>query len=459
MVFKRAIVMKRILAIDDEKIALRNLGRILEKEGYYIALADSGEKALELLKKEDFDLVITDLRMPKVDGMKIVEFVKEQSSYTEVIVITAYGTVDSAVEAMKKGAYYYISKPYKIDLVRKVVKEALDKVELRKENLRLKNELKRLKSDDVVPIITRNSEMLRILRTAKEIAPTDCNVLITGESGTGKELLALYIHNNSGRADKPFLGVNCGAFTDELLANELFGHEKGAYTGAYNSKPGLIELANHGTLFLDEISDMSNNMQVMLLRAIQEQELRRVGGTSNIKINVRFIAASNRDIEEAVKNNEFRLDLYYRLNVIQFHLPPLSQRKEDIPLLVRHFVDKYSKKMNKKVEIIGDDFLGILRNYEFPGNVRELENIVERAIALFKGGVLDQQYLPDYVTKFSLISFRDKGQAYPTLEEQELEYIKYIMKLVDGNKTKAAQILGIDRVTLWRKLKKYGILS
>lgn len=449
--------MGRILVIDDEEIALRNLGKVLEKEGYDVVLKASGEEALRLLEMEEFDLILTDVRMPKVDGIQVLEFSKRLYPYSEVILITAYGSIDSAVEALKKGAYHYITKPYKIDLVRKVVKEALEKVRLERENLRLKNELLRIKEQGNQAIITQDKEFLKILRVAKDIAPTDSNILITGESGTGKELLALYIHSHSNRADKPFLGINCGGFTEELLANELFGHEKGAYTGAHNKKPGLIELADKGTLFLDEITEMSLSMQVMLLRVIQEREFRRVGGASNIKVDVRFIAASNRNVEEAVKNNEFRLDLFYRLNVIHFHLPPLSERKGDIPLLVTHFVEKYSKKMGKNIKSIGQDFLDTLRTYQFPGNVRELENIVERAVALYKGGVLDASYLPDYISKFSLRSFRGKDLSLPTLEEQETEYIKYVMSLVNGNKTKAAKILGIDRVSLWRKLKRYGI--
>ena len=300
----------RLLIIDDEEMALLNLEHILKKQGYDIVTADTGPKGLDLAKSGGFDVVLTDLRMEKVDGMRILEESRRFNPSCEVIMITGYATVDSAIEAMKKGAYHYISKPYRIDAVRKVVSEAIEKIRLTQENIQLKEDLKKFRDAGNVKIITKDPAMLRILNTARQIALTDCNVLISGESGTGKELLARFIHDHSKRNSGPLMAVNCGVFGEELLTNELFGHEKGAYTGANAGKPGIIELAKGGTLFLDEITEMSTNMQVKLLRLIQERQMMRVGGTRTITVDVRFIAATNRNIQEAVQTNEFRKDLY-----------------------------------------------------------------------------------------------------------------------------------------------------
>jgi len=447
--------MARILVIDDEKIALRNLEYILKKEGYEVTATMSGTNALRLLQEEEFDLVLTDLKMEKVDGMEILENCKRLHPDTEVIMITAYATIPSAVETMKKGAYDYIAKPFKLDEIRKIVKEALEKVRLRKENAILREQLEQYKGR--VKIITQDPEMQRLLDVARQIAPTDCNVLITGESGTGKELFARYIHYNSKRADGPFIAINCGAFTEELLANELFGHEKGAFTGATAMKKGLIESASGGTLFLDEITEMTPSMQVKLLRVIQERELLRVGGTESVKVDVRFIAATNRNIQEAIKAGQFRQDLYFRLNVVSLRIPPLSERREDIPLLCQYFLKKYSTLMKKEVTEISEDVMTLLMNYDFPGNVRELENLIERGVALTNSHKIEVAHLPEDLRQLSIKTFRKKDGRFPSLEEQEEAYIKWVLKEVGGNKTLAAQILGIDRVSLWRKLKKYGM--
>jgi DNA-binding NtrC family response regulator len=411
---------------------------------------------LHRLQKEEFDLVITDLKMEKVSGLDILEKCKEWWPETEVIMITAYATVDSAISAMKKGAYHYITKPFKLDELRKVVKEALEKVNLKRENSRLKEELERLRANQV-EFITKNPEMRRILETAEKIAPTDCSVLITGETGTGKELLARYIHAHSLRKDKTFLAVNCGAFTEELLANELFGHEKGAYTGAVNTKKGLLEIASGGTLFLDEITEMSPTMQVKLLRVLQEKEFLRIGGTDPIKIDVRFIAATNRDLKKEIEAGRFREDLYFRLNVVSFRLPPLAERKEDIPLLSYFFLKKYAKEMHKEVKEIEESAMEILMDYDFPGNVRELENIIARAVALTGSDKISESHLPEDLRKLKIFTYRKKEKTLPSLEEQEKEYIKLVLKETGWNKTLTAQILGIDRATLWRKLKKYEL--
>ncbi|MDL1956584.1 MAG: sigma-54 dependent transcriptional regulator [Candidatus Desulfofervidus auxilii] len=444
----------KLLVVDDEPIALKNLEYILKKEGYEVVSTQSGVHALKLLEEEEFPVVLTDLRMEKVDGMQILERCRQLYPDSEVIIITAYATIDSAVEAMKKGAYYYIAKPYKLDEVRKVVAEAVKKNRLQKEVKELKQRLEIF--ENKVTIITEDNNMKKLLETARKVAPTDCNILITGETGTGKELLARYIHEHSRRAKGPMLAINCGAFHEELLANELFGHEKGAFTGANYLKKGLIEMASHGTLFLDEITDMSHAMQTKLLRVIQEKEILRLGGTRPIRVDVRFIAATNQDIHEAVKSGRFRQDLYYRLNVVSLHIPPLCERKGDIPLLSYYFLKKYAITMKKDVKKISSQVMDILMNYDYPGNVRELENIIERGVALCPGDTLLPEHLPEDLRRLKVFTIRG-DRRYPTLKEQEKSYILWVLKKVKGNKTKAAEILGIDRVSLWRKLKRYGI--
>lgn len=447
----------RLLIIDDEEMALINLEHILKKQGYEIVTADSGTKGLNRLKSNHFEIVLTDLKMEKVDGMQVLDECRRNHPRTEVIMITGYATVDTAIEAMKKGAYHYVSKPYRIDAVRKIVAEAVEKIRLREENLQLKEDLKKFRDAGQVKIITKDPAMMRILETARQIAPTDCNVLITGESGTGKELLARFVHEQSNRHEGPLMAVNCGAFSEDLLTNELFGHEKGAYTGADSSKPGIIELAKGGTLFLDEITEMPTNMQVKLLRAIQERQLMRVGGTVTIRLDVRFIAASNRNIQEAVQANEFRKDLYYRLNVVSLALPPLAMRRSDIPLLAQFFLDKHANLMGRPAPSLSKEVVDILKDYDFPGNVRELENIIERGIALASENVIEARHLPDDIRDFKITTFRRKDGSLPTLEEQEIRYIKQVLSEAGGNKSLAAETLGIDRVSLWRKIKRYRL--
>ncbi|MEW6607898.1 MAG: sigma-54 dependent transcriptional regulator, partial [bacterium] len=372
--------MSSILIVDDEKIALQNLEHVMRKEGYEVTVTQSGQNALNLLEEKQFEIVLTDLRMEKVDGKQILKRCKELYPETEVIMITGYATLDSAVEVMKQGAFYYIAKPFKLDEVRQVVKEAIEKVNLKKENKLLREQVENLQGR--VKIITQDPAMQRLLNTAKQIAPTDSNVLISGETGTGKELLAKYIHFNSLRANGPFFAINCGAFPENLLNSELFGYEKGAFTDAQAMKKGLIEMASGGTLFLDEITEMLPSMQVKLLRVIQEKDVLRLGSTKPIKVDVRFIAATNRNIQKSIKDGQFRQDLYYRLNVLSFHLPPLSERKDDLVLLSYYFLKKYSLLMKKEISGISEDVLALLREYDFPGNIRELENIIERGVAL-----------------------------------------------------------------------------
>jgi len=445
----------KLLIVDDEKIALKNLEHVLKKEGHDVTATQSGANALALLEKQPFDVVLTDLRMEKVDGMQVLKKCRDSWPDSEVIMITGYATLESAVEAMKHGAFYYIAKPFRLDEVRKVVAEALEKIHLKRENRELRAQIESYQGK--VKIITQDAAMQRLLEMARQVAPTDCNVLITGESGTGKELFARYLHGHSGRVSGPFLAVNCGAFNEELLSNELFGHEKGAFTGAVGDKKGLVETASGGTLFLDEITEMSPAMQVKLLRVIQEREVLRLGGTSPVKVDVRFIAATNRDLQESMKNGSFRQDLYFRLNVVNLHIPPLSQRREDVPLLAYYCLKKFSTLMKKEVVEISPDAMSLLKVYDFPGNVRELENIIERGVAIATGPVIEAAQLPDDLRELSIRTFREKGGRIPSLEEQEKDYIRWVLQEANGNQTLAAQTLGIDRVSLWRKLKRYEL--
>jgi len=442
----------KVLIVDDEQIALKNLDHVMQKEGYHIVATQKGQNALKMLEEQEFDVVFTDLKMEKVDGMQVLKKAKDLYPDTEVIMITGYATLQSAVQAIKNGAYDYITKPFKLDDVRKVSREAVEKVRLKKENAQLREQIE--KFEGKVKIITQNPVMQKLLETSRQIAPTDCNVIITGESGTGKELFARYVHFMSQRAGGPFFAINCGAFNEELLSNELFGHEKGAFTGAETMKKGLIESANKGTLFLDEITEMSPAMQVKLLRVIQEKEVLRLGATEPVKVNVRYIAATNRNVKDAIAGKQFRQDLYFRLNVVTLGIPPLSERKDDIPLLGYYFLKKYATLMQKGIAEIAPEVLETLMNYDFPGNVRELENIVERGVALSNDKVIQMAHLPEDLRELSIRTFRRKEGKIPTLDEQEMAYINWVLKEVGGNKTLAAQLLGIDRVSLWRKLNK-----
>ncbi len=445
----------KLLIVDDEKIAVEKLESVMKKEGYEVKGTNSGESALKILKEQMFDIVLTDLHMGKVDGIEVLSKCKELYPDSEVIIITAYASLSSAIEIMKKGAYSYIAKPFKLDEVRKVVEEAIEKVTLKRENAQLKEQLKGFEGK--VKIISQDPKIQNLLETARQIGPTDCNVIVGGNSGTGKELFARYIHVCSNRAEKPFFAINCGAFTESILTSELFGYEKGAFTGAAGMKKGLIEMASEGTLFLDEITEMDPSMQANLLRVVQEKEVLRLGATKPVKVDVRFIAATNRDIKDSIRAGQFREDLFFRLNVVSFFIPPLSERRNDIPLLCHYFLGKFSNLMDKNVSEISKEVFPILMNYDFPGNVRELENIIERGVAFATGNTIDVSHLPDDLRELSIRTFRKKEGRLPSLEEQEIAYIQWILKEVGGSKTLAAQTLGIDRVSLWRKLKKYGL--
>lgn len=447
--------METILVVDDEAITRKNLAHILEKEDYCVVTADCGAKALDLLSETEFDLVITDFKMEKVDGMQVLARCRELHPYCEVIMVTGYATVDLAVRSIKTGAYYYLAKPFKIAEVRRLVKEALTKRRLVLENLDLRAELNR--TSDIPRLIGRSDAMRSVKDMIKQIAPSDANVLVLGESGTGKELAAKAVHLLSPRSARKFVALNCGAFTEELMSSELFGHEKDAFTGATRAKIGLIETADGGTVLLDEIGDMPLTMQIKLLRAIQEKEILRVGGVRPIPVDVRFIAATHRDLKKEVEKGLFRQDLYYRLDVITLTLPPLVERGGDIPLLVQHFLDQKSSAADKKIREIDRRAVTLLCQYSWPGNVRELENIIERAVAMATGPVIGTEELPDYINTLSIETYRRNPSEIPTLESQEKSYIRWVMDKCEGNKTHAAKIMGIDRVSLWRKIKRFEL--
>jgi DNA-binding NtrC family response regulator len=445
----------RILIVDDEAAALENLAHVCRKQGYQVVTRSSGMEAIEVLEKEGFDLVLTDLQMENVDGMAVLKRAKELDPQMAVVLITGYATVDSAVAAMRGGAFHYIAKPFRLDEVREVVRNALELVGLKRENQQLKKQLKQNPAQ--ASIITQNSTMQRLLEMARQVAVSNTNILISGESGTGKELMARYLHAYSGRNQDTFLAINCGALQEELLANELFGHEKGAYTGANQAKPGLIEAAHGGTLFLDEIAEMSLAMQVKLLRVIQEREVQRLGSTQAIGVDIRLITATHRDLHKEVAAGRFRQDLYYRLNVVELHLPPLAERKDDIPLLAFYFMRKHALRMSRDVEDIEAAAMAMMNDYDYPGNIRELENIIERAVTLAKGSVLTTKQLPPTLVERAIHVVREESDRMPTLAEREVDYIKYVLQRSGQNRTQAAKVLGIDRVSLWRKLKKYGM--
>lgn len=443
-----------ILIVDDEATAVENLAHVCRKEGHDVTTRTSGAGAIDALNNHHYDLVLTDLKMENVDGMAVLEHAKNIDKDLAVILITGYAALDTAIDAMKAGAFHYIAKPFRLDEVREVIRNALELVELKRENRALKQQLN---NNSGTSIITQDVIMQRLLEMAAQVAPTNANVLITGESGTGKELMARYIHQQSERHANSFKAINCGALQEDLLANELFGHEKGAYTGATDARPGLIETTEGGTLFLDEIAEMSLSMQIRLLRVIQEREIQRLGSTNTIKVDIRLVAATNRDLREEVAAGRFRQDLYYRLDVINLHLPALARRRDDIPLLAFYFLRKHATNMSRDISDIDPAAMAALMDYDYPGNIRELENIIERGVALAKNDSLTTAELPTTLIEGAIHVIREDAGRLPTLIERETDYIRYVLKQSNHNRTQAAKVLGIDRVSLWRKLKKYGI--
>ena len=443
-----------VLIVEDEEILRSILRRLLEDAGYRTATADSAETALEIFTSEPVAVTLTDVRMAGMNGLELLDQIKAVDEAALVIIMTAYSSVDSAIAALRKGAYDYVTKPFVNEDLLQTVKNALRQHELFRENRALRRELD--KKYSFSEIVGTSESLQNVFRLVEKVAATNTNILIAGESGTGKELIARAIHHHSPRASESFLAVNCGALPESLLESELFGHTKGAFTGAIADKKGLFRSAENGTVFLDEIGEISPAMQVRLLRALQEHEVTPVGASRAVKFDARIIAATNRDLEKAVASGVFREDLFYRLNVIEIWLPPLRERREDIPLLVRHFIKKIAKAQNAPEKSINSAAMAALVNYNFPGNVRELENAVERAFTLSREEI-DLESLPPRIKNAAAhaLPVRDTESFRPTLEEIERRYIFDVLNSVNQDKAEAANILGIDLSTLYRKLKRY----
>jgi len=445
---RESIFKASILVVEDEKIARENLTHVLTSAGHEVAALASAEEGLRELGKKEYDLVITDMVLPGMDGMQLLENIRAKHPTIMVIVVTGHASVANAVKAMQKGAHSYLAKPVKLDELRLQVERALEQHALSIEVLRLRRIIAQGKSD--FPLVGQSDEFVQLKKTVRQLAQMNCNVLIQGETGTGKELVAQGIHQLSQRADERFMAINCGTFTAELMDKELFGHEKEAFTGANRGQKGILEVADNGTVFFDEIGELPLNMQVKLLRVLQERTFLRVGGTREIPVDIRVVAATNCDLRELVEKGEFRQDLYYRLNVVTLQAPALREHREDIPILVGHFLEKH-RQPGQTITAIAQDTLDILMAYAFPGNVRELENIVQRALALGQGTSFTPELLPAEIG-----NARTDGPPL-SLEDMEKAHIRKVLASSGGNKTQAARILGIDRVSLWRKIKRYHL--
>jgi len=449
-----------ILVVDDDDAHRTMLKTLIGGWGYTISQANDGSVAIEMAAQQPFDLILMDIRMLKVSGLEALEQIKQINPAIPVIIMTAYSSIDTAVEAIKKGAYDYLTKPLDFDRLKLVIERAMEHVSLKAENLKLKFEID--SRFDRQQIIGNGPAMTALLETVSQVAPSEATVLITGASGTGKELIAGAIHHNSPRRDGPLVKINCAAISENLLESEMFGHEKGAFTGADRRKEGRFVQADKGSLFLDEVSEMPLGMQVKLLRVLQERELTRVGGEAIINVDVRVIAATNRNLEEMVADGEFRQDLYYRLNVVELKVPPLAHRREDIPLLAQSFLESFSEKNHKRIKGFTPQAMDLLVRYDWPGNVRELMNAVERAVVLARDAYLDTGDLP---VKSQAMGEAAAAACPPPfipenlpLEEVEKVSILQTLKAVGGNKSEAARRLGITRKTLHKKLKKYGVM-
>ena len=439
----------KVLIAEDEEITVKHLTNALKAEGCLVTSTMNGLDALQKIEAGSFDLLIADIKMPGMTGIELLARVKEKSPETDVVIITGFGSIGSAVDAMKKGAIEYITKPFDLDELTLKVNKIRDRKGLLKENIALKTYLG---MDKKVSIIAKSKSMKDILETIEGIKDSESNIFLTGETGVGKSLLARIVHFTSKRQERPFLSINCATLTEELLASELFGHERGAFTGAVKTKQGLVEIADTGTLFLDEIAEMVPNLQAKLLKVIEDGEFYRVGGTRPIHVDVRFIAATNQDVRGIIAAGKFREDLYYRLNVMDIFIPPLRDRREDVEPLASYFLKKHLPKSNKKITAFTKEAMDVLRHYSFPGNVRELENIVERAIILEKGETITAASLPQSMKAFQIETLQP-GKV-KTIEELNKEYAESVIELYGGNKSKAAEVLGISRTSLWRILKE-----
>jgi len=442
----------RVLIADDEAVVRTGVARVLERQGIEVHLAADGQEALELMAEQTFSIIFLDIKMPRVDGLEVLKYLHANSPKIPVIMITGYPTMDSAIECLKLGAVDYLMKPFRADELEVMLTRAMEVI--KKGAIDHGASAEERKGID--SIIGNSSAMQEVFVKIRRAAPSDSTVLISGESGTGKELVARSIHNLSLRAYKEFVPVDCSALVESLLESELFGHVKGSFTGAYQTKHGLFELANDGTFFFDEISNLSMNIQAKLLRVIQEREFMQVGSQKRIKLNIRIIASSNRDLREAAKAGTFREDLFYRLSVVPIHLPPLRKRAEDIPLLVNHFLEKYGRKSNRQVEGISKRAMEMLTSYSWPGNIRELEHAIERILILEDGDIIQPEHLPAFITQRQG-EFRIFSEELFSLEELEKRYIQFILRRTKGKRQEAATVLGIDRKTLGLKIKKYGL--
>ena len=447
-------VLANILVVDDEEVMRDSCRQILSREGHNVKLAEDGHEGLKLLKEKSFDLVILDLKMPGIDGMQVLEEIKQNSPETIVVVITGYATVESAVEAMKRGAYDFLPKPFTPGEFRLIVERALEKKRLVLENIYLRQELEVRRKSEV--IIGKSKAMQKVYELVRRVGPTDSTVLILGESGTGKELVARAVHYHSRRENKAFITVDCGALVENLFESELFGHVKGSFTDAVATKHGRFELANGGTLFFDEIGNIGPDVQAKLLRAIQEREITKIGSSEAIKVDVRIIAATNKNLRKAIQEETFREDLFYRLGVVPITLPPLRERPEDISELANYFLKKYNQKRGKNLTGISPRAMKALSEYSWPGNVRELENAIERAVVLAKGNAIDSSDLSYYGLGVEALLEPASG-SQKRLTDVEKEHILRTLEDTGWRRSQAAKLLGIDRKTLRSKMKKYGI--
>lgn len=446
----------KILVVDDDETIRISFKQVLAKDGHQATIVENGSLALRLIKKIQFDLAFVDLKIPGIDGIETLKQIRNVNPKTDVVIITGFGTVATAVEAMKYGAYDYIQKPFSVETIRQVLNKIIEKRSILKD-ARAK-QLKFDRDGQIETIIGASSGMLEVYNLVQKVAPTDSTVLITGETGTGKELIAKAIHFNSLRKNKPFLAVDCSSLVETLFESELFGHVKGSFTGAIATKHGSFELANGGSFFFDEIGNISLNIQAKILRAIQEREIKRVGATDTIKVDVRVIAATNTNLRQSVEDGTFREDLFYRISVIPIHLPPLRERKEDIIPLANHFLEKYNQRRLKALRGFSSRVKEVFLNYTWPGNVRELENVVERAVVIEDADEITITSLPAHI-KGTETQQEPANYEIKSLEQLEKEHIIWTLKATDGNRSKTARLLGIDRKTLYDKIKKFGLES
>jgi two-component system response regulator HydG len=445
-----------VLVVDDESGILDTLRILLRNEGFEVTTAQGGKAGLEQIRSGIHDLILSDVRMPQVSGLDILNAAREQDPMTPVILMTAQASLQSAISAVNSGAFYYIQKPFSNDELVAILRRACEFRAVRVENKQLKQEIRRRDKTAVARPIGKSKRFMELLKLAEHVAPTESTVLIQGESGTGKEVVARYIHNLSTRADGPFLSINCGALPENLLESELFGHVKGSFTGAVRDKQGLFAAARGGSFFLDEVGEMPPSLQVKLLRVLQEREAIPVGATEAIPVDVRIIAATNRDLEEEIRRGNFRSDLFYRLNVIALNLPPLRERRDDLLLLLEAFLQTMAQESGTEPKALASDALDAVMVYEWPGNVRELENALEHAVVLSRGSLIEGGSLPERITKRRkepLVA--ERSYRNPTLEVIERAYIMWVLQAEGGNKTRAAEVLGIDPSTLYRKLSRY----